>query len=781
MAKSLRYTIDIQGTEEEAKEMGQLTAEIDNLKRSLKELKEAEKEQGALTAAQSRERAKLATQLKGTQNAYRDMEAQVLKNNDALRKNSGFVAGVKKGMEQALGTVAKLTAAYFAIQKALEAVNKINQDAIRIYNEDRKAAIVFGDTLGYVTAQANKNANAIGLTVREYKSASAATQDLLVPLGLSRGRAAEFSTELTNLSGALSLWDTKQRSSAEISEILTKALLGEAEQAKSLGILIDQSSPAFNNRIKQMMETEGISKEQAKAMDILEQITQKTTDAQNNFANSSENMGLQQQQANAALRESYELFVTALTPALTKLTSVTATYLRGVAELITTGSVLTQDQRKEIDEMSKSSEEYARKLIAHAEAQGHSSEAIRDNILMLAKKKEAQAEDEELSGRAQKTLIAQAEALRAVAEEYGINTGLIGTETVETQSNADAHEKTTKQIEAEVKAREKLRQELEAYEDELAMSMRKEFTQSSNQSAGQAFQGTGDIELEGMEGVDAFYDEKEARIDEHFEYKLDKAIEAGEKEKKLEEDRAKEIAQIRQDLTQQAFDSAQQISNAYFANEEMKSNTRLDTERRNLEALRENDLITQQEYAQRAKKLEQKELRERKQRQTTQAAINTALAITNALATVQPFLPAGVAAAAVAAASGATQIALIQSQSFAKGGFTGKGYGSKDETGHRQAGIVHADEYVVPKNVLETSMGSAMVNSLEAMRVGKNLDKAMIEEGFFMRQKVGMLQDEHGRVIDPGIIFAVQDQTKAVVKSQGRIEQAIIRQKSSYL
>lgn len=50
------------------------------------------------------------------------------------------------------------------------------------------------------------------------------------------------------------------------------------------------------------------------------------------------------------------------------------------------------------------------------------------------------------------------------------------------------------------------------------------------------------------------------------------------------------------------------------------------------------------------------------------AIINTALAVTNALATVQPFLPAGVAAGVLAGALGAVQVGIIAAQPLSKGG-----------------------------------------------------------------------------------------------------------------
>jgi TP901 family phage tail tape measure protein len=49
----------------------------------------------------------------------------------------------------------------------------------------------------------------------------------------------------------------------------------------------------------------------------------------------------------------------------------------------------------------------------------------------------------------------------------------------------------------------------------------------------------------------------------------------------------------------------------------------------------------------------------------------------------------------------AAQIAMIQKQKFAKGGLTGSGYGSPDETGYRPAGIVHEGELVIDKKTLD--------------------------------------------------------------------------------
>lgn len=98
--ETLIFKIDIQGTDQQTKELGQLEAELDRVKRSMKELQKVEKDQGALTEKQSQERAKLKVQLEGTRNAFNDLKGTVLQQNDALRKNSGFVNGIKRAIKE---------------------------------------------------------------------------------------------------------------------------------------------------------------------------------------------------------------------------------------------------------------------------------------------------------------------------------------------------------------------------------------------------------------------------------------------------------------------------------------------------------------------------------------------------------------------------------------------------------------------------------------------------------------------------------------------------------
>ena len=110
---------------------------------------------------------------------------------------------------------------------------------------------------------------------------------------------------------------------------------------------------------------------------------------------------------------------------------------------------------------------------------------------------------------------------------------------------------------------------------------------------------------------------------------------------------------------------------------------------------------------------------------------NVAMGISSALAA--PF-PMNIVLPAIIGAMGAVQIATIMSQplpekpSYAEGGFTGLGFGNKDETGFKPAGIVHEGEWVAPKWMTENSRTANVIGYLESVRTGRT--KPMAEGGF---------------------------------------------------
>lgn len=130
-----------------------------------------------------------------------------------------------------------------------------------------------------------------------------------------------------------------------------------------------------------------------------------------------------------------------------------------------------------------------------------------------------------------------------------------------------------------------------------------------------------------------------------------------------------------------------------------------------------------------AERIEEEEKKIRKRSQAAaiaNAIINGAIAQTNIWATV-PKVDFGVSTfvlAGISAATTAAQVALIAGQKFASGGFTGSG-STVDETGHKVAGVVHNDEWVAPKWMVESPKFGSVINQLEGVR-----QKGFAEGGF---------------------------------------------------
>ena len=129
--KTIAIKVKIEGTEAQTKSLSKFQTEIDKLTRQRKALNDAVKEGTKTEAEASEERAKLNLQIKANRNALRDVEAQILKENDALRKNSGFVEGIKIALKELQQEEGRLI-------KKQDALNKELKEATKEYGSNSK-------------------------------------------------------------------------------------------------------------------------------------------------------------------------------------------------------------------------------------------------------------------------------------------------------------------------------------------------------------------------------------------------------------------------------------------------------------------------------------------------------------------------------------------------------------------------------------------------------------------------------------------------------------------
>lgn len=147
-----------------------------------------------------------------------------------------------------------------------------------------KTDTVFEDSAESVRKWAKSNASMFGVTDEELSGMAASFGDLLKPMGFTADQAATMSKEVVGLSGALSEWSGGTRSAAEVSDILAKAMLGERDGLKELGISISENDVTARLAAKGQDKLTGAALDQAKALATQELIMEKSTDAQKAYA-----------------------------------------------------------------------------------------------------------------------------------------------------------------------------------------------------------------------------------------------------------------------------------------------------------------------------------------------------------------------------------------------------------------------------------------------------------------------------------------------------------------
>lgn len=241
------------------------------------------------------------------------------KNN--LKKTGGQYDLLKGGLNRFAG----VAAAAFATDQIIAYGKDLFKLGLELDNTERKARTVFAGALPQVDAAAKKNATEIGLTTQGYVKLAAEIGDLLVPMGFQREEAAGLSTNLLNLSGALTEWAGGQYTAEETAKSLQKALLGEREELERYGISLKQSEVNARVAEKGLKGLTGAALQQAEAMVTLEAITEKSIDAQTAFAENSESNARRQARLSASFQQLKEDLAVALIPVFERLMGVAET------------------------------------------------------------------------------------------------------------------------------------------------------------------------------------------------------------------------------------------------------------------------------------------------------------------------------------------------------------------------------------------------------------------------------------------------------------------------
>ena len=320
-----KNTINVAGREI-ANDLNSIEGEYRLVRRELKQLTIGQEEYN--------QKVKELQQLERIIQKHKEDQKAVSEAQEKLKNSASAYDKLRLGASQFIG----IAAGAFAIDKIVDYGTELFKLGTEMETLGRKAETVFGSALPLVTAEAQRNATAMGLTASQYTDAATAMGDLLVPMGFTREETARLTTNTVNLSGALAEWTGGQKSAEEVTKILSKALLGEREELKQLGIAISEAD------VKARLQEKGIDKltgkllEQAKATATLELIIEKSADAQAAFAKNSDLTIRKQAQLTAQFQDATEKLATALLPVFNRLITLAikgAEVLTKVADSLT--------------------------------------------------------------------------------------------------------------------------------------------------------------------------------------------------------------------------------------------------------------------------------------------------------------------------------------------------------------------------------------------------------------------------------------------------------------
>jgi len=220
---------------------------------------------------------------------------------DKSERNTGKASQKMSKNFEKVSKFAKRTAlAVGAIGVALVGVAflKFGKDAVRLAADFAETEQKFGVVFQSIRKESNETAAELardfGLSNKAAKELLSGTGDLLTGLGFTDKAALDLSKNVNTLAVDLASFTNIEGGAARASDAITKALLGEREMLKSLGVSISEADVKTRLQAQGLEKLTGVSLKAARAQITYDLILQQTGKAQGDFARSSSSLANQQ-------------------------------------------------------------------------------------------------------------------------------------------------------------------------------------------------------------------------------------------------------------------------------------------------------------------------------------------------------------------------------------------------------------------------------------------------------------------------------------------------------
>ena len=215
------------------------------------------------------------------------LAADLKKFNKGIKQGETGLKGFGQSMSKYLGPAliaAGAAAGAFAVKLGVEAVGAASD----LMETTNKVGVIFGDAAGEMIEFADTAVTALGQTRTQALEGAATFAQYGKAAGLSSGELVDFSTELLTLSADLASFNNS--SPEDAINAIGSALRGEAEPMRKFGVLLNDATLKEKALELGLYSGTGALDQQAKVLSAYEVIMSQTTDAQGDFARTSDGL-----------------------------------------------------------------------------------------------------------------------------------------------------------------------------------------------------------------------------------------------------------------------------------------------------------------------------------------------------------------------------------------------------------------------------------------------------------------------------------------------------------
>ena len=252
-----------------------------------------------------------------------------------------------------VGSFLALGAVIAGTTKFLKDSEQAASDAIEVYSKFDTVFESIADSANRVADDISESFGIAGSTARELLSA---TGDILVGFGFTEEAALSLAKETTELAADLASFTNFEGGAARASAALTKALVGEAESVKALGIVIRQDTKEYKDRLATIVKNQKVTLLQAKAIAALQIATEQSGKAIGDVSRTWDSAANVQKRLTEQTKALQEAVGAGLIPTVTAIRKKLGEWAEAITKVLEESNKL-RDANKAVDEGNASYEQ----------------------------------------------------------------------------------------------------------------------------------------------------------------------------------------------------------------------------------------------------------------------------------------------------------------------------------------------------------------------------------------------------------------------------------------